>query len=116
MMKKKIALLVSILFLSCSNDDSVSESELNSETFVYGYNKNDNRIYEIDLENGDTTFSFDPTVDLYWQIEYIPSTNQIICSIDAGNGLLVLDLDTGESTTLNFSEGFSIERFFVVSK
>jgi len=53
---------------------------------------------------------------LYWELEYITSTNQIISSINGGQGLITIDCETGLSKKITYSTNMSIERIIVGKK
>jgi len=79
---------------------------------VLGYSNDDNSLYEINLENGSLTSSHNPSEDLYWDLEYLPSKNKIVSTID-GSKLLILDLETGESNIVTYGDK-AIERLVVI--
>jgi len=70
---------------------------------VYGYSNDDHSLYQVNLDNGNLSSSIDPSVDIYWEIHYLSSTNQLISSIEDGRGMLIMNLDTGQSETLTLS-------------
>jgi len=114
----KLIFLFSVLFVvSCEKDEpALTPPTASDQQTVYGYNNDDNRLYVIDLENGDLTPSHDPSEDLYRELEYITSTNTIISSINGGQGLLIIDCETGLSKTITYSTNMSIERIIVGKK
>ena len=69
-------------------------------------------MYEINLEDGSLTSSHNPSEDLYRNLEYLPSKNKIVSTID-GSKLLILDLETGESNIVTYGNK-SIERLVVI--
>ena len=79
---------------------------------VLGYSNDDNSLYEINVENGSLTSSHNPSEDLYWDLEYLPSKNKIVSTID-GSKLLILDLETGESNIVTYGDK-AIERLVVI--
>ena len=79
---------------------------------VLGYSNDDDSLYEINLENGSLTSSHNPSEDLYWDLEYVPSKNKIVSTID-GSKLLILDLESGESSIVTYG-GKAIERLVVI--
>ena len=114
----KLIFLFSVLFIvSCEKEESaLTPPTASGQQTVYGYNNDDDRLYVIDLENGDLTPSHDPSEDLYSELEYITSTNTIISSMNGGQGLLIIDCETGLSKTITYSTNMSIERIIVGKK
>ena len=80
---------------------------------VLGYSNDDDSLYEIDLEDGSLISSHNPSEDLYWDLEYLPSKNKIVSTTDGGSGLLILDLETGESNIVTYGNK-GIERLVVI--
>jgi hypothetical protein len=83
------------------------------DDIVLGYSNDDDSLYEIDLEDGSLTSSHNPSEDLYWDLEYLPSKNKIVSTTDGGSGLLILDLETGESNIVTYGNK-GIERLVVI--
>jgi DNA-binding beta-propeller fold protein YncE len=102
--------------ITYSTNMSIERIIVGKNDIIYGYNNDDNRLYIIDLENGDLTPSHGPFEELYWELEYITSTNQIISSINGGQGLITIDCETGLSKKITYSTNMSIERIIVGKK
>jgi hypothetical protein len=114
----KLIFLFSVLFVvSCEKEEpALTPPTASDQQTVYGFNNEGERLYVIDLENGDVTSLHGPFEDLYRQLEYIASTNQIISSINGGQGLLTIDCETGLSKKITYSTNMSIERIIVGKK
>jgi hypothetical protein len=96
-----------------SDKNLVGNFTLIDTYFVLGYSNDDHSLYEIDLEDGSLTSSHNPSEDLYWDLEYVPSKNKIVSTTDSGSGLLILDLETGESNIVTYGDK-AIERLVVI--
>ncbi len=100
--------------LTFSENKSIENFVVTKNDIVYGYSNDDHSLYQVNLDNGNLSSSIDPSVDIYWEIHYLSSTNQLISSIEGGSGMLIMNLDTGQSETLTFSENKSIEKLVIV--
>ena len=85
---------------------------INDSDVVLGYSNDDDSLYEINLEDGSLTSSHNPSEDLYRSLEYLPSKNKIVSTID-GSKLLILDLETGESSIVTYGDK-AIERLVII--
>ena len=102
--------------LTFSEDKSIERVIVTKNDIVYGISNDDNILYKISLDDGSLIPSYNPSMNLSWELEYLPSSNQIISTVESGTKLLILDLEINQSTILTFSEDKAIERLVLIEK
>ena len=105
-------LLISTTLFSCKEDNVTGTTNELISDIILGYSNDDNIIYEINIEDGSLTPKINSLPYFSWQMEYLESTEQIITTTD-GNALLIIDIETGQSSTLSLSGNKAIERLVV---
>jgi len=105
-------LLISTTLFSCKEDNVTGTTNELISDIILGYSNDDNIIYEINIEDGSLTPKINSLPYFSWQMEYLESTEQIITTTD-GNALLIIDIETGQSSTLSLSDNKAIERLVV---
>ena len=106
-------LLISTTLFSCKEDNVTGTTNELISDIILGYSNDDNIIYEINIEDGSLTPKINSLPYFSWQMEYLESTEQIITTTD-GNALLIIDIETGQSSTLSLSDNKAIERLVIV--